>query len=141
MNERLAAHPRNGYYAFNLAFIDGHVATVNDKLLAQGKVAWPEPNGPVPPAGQTGENLTGLDDVIDVLETEADGRDPAVSVGDPTPVVLTSAVTLTGPQGPGYSTNPPTSWILRLQATATSAPWNKATFASGKTYHPLVPWQ
>ena len=52
---------------------------MNDKLLARGLVAWPEPNGPLPSA----QNLTGLDDVLDVLETEADGRDPSVTTADP----------------------------------------------------------
>jgi prepilin-type processing-associated H-X9-DG protein len=122
IEQGLAAHPRNGYYAFNLAFIDGHVTTVNDKLLAKGTVAWPEPNGPLPSTA----NLTGLDDAIDVLETEADGRDPSVAGGDPA-------------MPPKPSTGYP--WSLRLQQKLTSTPFSSPATAAGNTWHPAVPWQ
>jgi prepilin-type N-terminal cleavage/methylation domain-containing protein/prepilin-type processing-associated H-X9-DG protein len=115
IEQGLAAHRRVGYYSFNLAFTDGHVATVNDKTLARGTVAWPAPNGPL----SGGESLTRLDDVLDVLETEADGRDPSVAGGDPAMPPFT----------------PASPWALRLQKTTGSTP---AT--AGQTYHPFVPW-
>jgi type II secretory pathway pseudopilin PulG len=123
IEQGLAAHARTGYYAFNLAFIDGHVTTVNDKMLGKQPigVAWPQANGPMPST----ENLTGLDDAIDVLETEADGRDPSVAGGDPA----------MPPKSPG------TPWVLRLQQKVNSTPFQSPSTANGNTYHPAVPWQ
>ena len=60
-----------------------------------------------------------LADVLDVLETEADGRDPSVAGGDPAMPPFT----------------PASPWALRLQKTTGSTP---AT--AGQTYHPFVPW-
>jgi hypothetical protein len=72
------------------------------------------------------ENLTGLDDAIDVLETEADGRDPSVAGGDPA-------------MPPKPSTGYP--WSLRLQQKVSSTPFSPPTTGAGNTYHPAVPWQ
>jgi len=123
IEQGLAAHPRTASYAFNLAFIDGHVSTVTDKLLAARTVAWPEPNGPLPAT----ENLTGLDDVLDVFEAEADGRDPSVAGGDPAM--------------PPKSPLPGNPYALRLQKSAASTPFNSPALPSGNTYHQAVPWQ
>jgi prepilin-type N-terminal cleavage/methylation domain-containing protein/prepilin-type processing-associated H-X9-DG protein len=112
--QALCAHMRTGYIAFNLAYVDGHVATVNDKLLLRGTVAWPMTTP------STLNNFSGLDDALDVLEAEADGRDPSTSGGDAAMPPIT----------------PASPWALRLQKYAgTTAP------VVGKTYHPMVPWQ
>lgn len=54
--------------AFNLLFIDGHVASVVDDMGVAGRGA---------------NNLDRLDDCTDCLECEADGRDPHTQAGDP----------------------------------------------------------
>jgi prepilin-type processing-associated H-X9-DG protein len=112
--------------SFNLAFIDGHVTTVNDKWSAADKdIRWPG-----------SENVAGpdipLDDEIDVLETEADGRDPSVSDADPNMYP--------------YRYNSLSWWIRREQANDSSnpcypnAPGAPTTPVDGKTDHPAVPW-
>jgi prepilin-type processing-associated H-X9-DG protein len=113
-SQSLVAHPRAYAWTFNLAFIDGHVASVNDQVLRRftpsGAAVWPV----------TG-NIISLDDDLDILEAEADGRDPTLSGGDPE-----------NPPYPGSS-----HWTYRLQQNVNSL----ATDTPQDTWHPTVPWQ
>jgi prepilin-type N-terminal cleavage/methylation domain-containing protein/prepilin-type processing-associated H-X9-DG protein len=121
----LVAHPRSGYDAFNMAFIDGHVATINDKLLAKGTVLWPgmaNSSGAAQTTPQSTLNIDSLDDAIDVLETEADGRDPSKAGGDASMPPLS------------LSTSP---WSKRL---STSNPGTANATMGTATWHPNVPW-
>jgi prepilin-type N-terminal cleavage/methylation domain-containing protein len=63
--------PRNTAY-WNILLPDGHVATVNDKyaLVAFNTTTTNQVNT------GTGNTLTAFDDVLDIWETEADGRNP-----------------------------------------------------------------
>jgi len=75
----LIVHKTRTNDVFNLGFIDGHVTTVQDKILThigQGSDAarWPN-NG-------TGSSYDPLDDDLDILAAEADNRDPTKSPGD-----------------------------------------------------------
>jgi prepilin-type processing-associated H-X9-DG protein len=112
------AHKRPGTWVFNLAFIDGHVTSVSDKILI--KTA---PNGGAITTYQgysvrmpSAVGLPGLDDSLDMLEAEADGRSAITSGGDPA--------------------NPPMSktapFLYRLGSG------NPGTSSS---YKPLVPWE
>ena len=60
-------HPNNDLTraTFNLAYMDGHVSSVQDTLICAGSARWP--------ASSSGK-LNTTDDCIDILETEADGR-------------------------------------------------------------------
>jgi prepilin-type processing-associated H-X9-DG protein len=98
---------------FNLAFMDGHVTSVQDTYIEAGSTRWP--------SSATG-TMPILDDCIDTLETEADGRNPATEGGDP----------LMPPMF-GYSTSDP--YIYRLQHGSGAAP------GTSQSYHPLVPWE
>jgi prepilin-type N-terminal cleavage/methylation domain-containing protein/prepilin-type processing-associated H-X9-DG protein len=75
------AHYRGGKQAwFNLAFIDGHVATVTDTIMFGGKNGsfprWPRAAG-------VGAPDSAVDDDVDILETEARGGDPTRAVAYP----------------------------------------------------------
>jgi prepilin-type N-terminal cleavage/methylation domain-containing protein len=113
-SQSLVAHPRTGRWTFNLAFIDGHVVSVNDQVLLRnipsGAALWPASG-----------NIVSLDDDLDILEAEADGRDPTVSGGDPD-----------NPPFPSSS-----HWTYRLQQNANAI----ATDTPQDTWHPMVPWQ
>jgi prepilin-type processing-associated H-X9-DG protein len=116
------AHTNNKgtLYTFNMAFIDGHVSTVNDKILATyktGKVFWPGQETATPIS-----ELYCLDDDLDILETEADGRDAYTANADP---FLTRFDTFAGATDP---------YIAREQKTTSSQ-------GPGVTSdHPAVPW-
>jgi prepilin-type processing-associated H-X9-DG protein len=75
------AHYRGGKQAwFNLAFLDGHVATVTDTIMFGGKAGnyprWPRAAG-------VGAPDSAVDDDVDILETEARGGDPTKAVAVP----------------------------------------------------------
>jgi prepilin-type N-terminal cleavage/methylation domain-containing protein/prepilin-type processing-associated H-X9-DG protein len=102
--------------AFNLAYADGHVATVTDVVLISGvggKFArWPhDPN--------TGDALKAVEDDVDILETEALGLNPLVA----------TAV----PGFPPQNQNS-TPFIYRLQQQDSTPP------QTAQNCHPLVPW-
>ena len=80
-------HPReNGRAAWNLLYPDGSVETVVDEYVTLSLAGNPG-NGATPPSGPGNPALGGdqgavsgsreiLDNYLDILETEADGRDP-----------------------------------------------------------------
>ena len=71
------SHYRGGKQAwFNLAYLDGHVATVTDTVLLSGIPRWPRAAG-------VGAPQNAVDDDLDILETEARGANPAVAVAVP----------------------------------------------------------
>jgi prepilin-type N-terminal cleavage/methylation domain-containing protein len=71
-------HPGSGNSAYwNLLMRDGHVATVQDSYVQQMQAANPIVDNLKP------AKLQRLDDVLDVLETEADGRNPDKAVALP----------------------------------------------------------
>jgi prepilin-type N-terminal cleavage/methylation domain-containing protein/prepilin-type processing-associated H-X9-DG protein len=100
--------------AFNLAYADGHVATVNDKYLLGD---YPANQGPRWPLGAS-NSLHAVEDDVDILETEALGKD----------VINATAV-------PGFKNQAGfNSFIYRLQKMDGDPP------ASNTNCHPLVPW-
>ena len=120
------ASNRNTIYSFNMAFIDGHVTTVNDKILATFKtgagIQWPSTAN----VASKDQGLYALDDDLDILETEADGRDPFTSNADPfLPRFDTS----------GGAADP---YIFREQNSSSSNA-NDGSHPSD-TDHPFVPW-
>jgi len=123
----LLAHVIKTSYNFNLVFIDGHVATVHDsKYLykwASIGARWPD-NA----FGGTGSSGIPIDDDLDILETEADNRDPSVAYGDPTEY--------------SHRYNATDNYLYRLQAGAGSNPLGATPVAAGTggTCHPAVPW-
>jgi len=71
-------HPGSGKSAYwNLLMRDGHVATVLDSYLAGMQASAPIVKNLAP------AKIQRFDDALDVLETEADGRDPAKSMALP----------------------------------------------------------
>jgi prepilin-type processing-associated H-X9-DG protein len=116
-------HRSRNVFKYNLAFIDGHVSTVQDNKvlfgIANGSsgARWPsQANGP----------LQALDDDIDILEAMADGRNPFTSPG-----VLGATLY-------GYSaTNP---YVYRVQKDSGSAPAGIPGATDNSTNHPAVPW-
>jgi len=105
---------------FNMAFIDGHVTTVRDKFTASlyNQIRWPGNEN-------VAQNIP-LDDDIDLLETEADGRDPSKTIADPT-------LPLYWGDGQGNW------WIRREQKNDSSNPV-AGIGADTSTDHPAVPW-
>jgi prepilin-type N-terminal cleavage/methylation domain-containing protein len=78
----LQPHLGSASLTYNLGFIDGHVATVPDKVLFQAN----NKNGSGTYDGKPVRLPNGLEaweSDLDILETEADGRDPMSSGGDP----------------------------------------------------------
>jgi len=88
---------------YNMVFKDGHVASVNDKYVYASLAG----------RGGTGGIPVRLEDNLDVLEAEADGRNPAQSAGDPTHPLAT-----------------PNSLVYRI-----------VNIGGAPDYHPFVPWQ
>jgi hypothetical protein len=119
----IIAHRTNTSFKYNLGFIDGHVTTVQDS-----KYIFKIPNtGRWPGTSTTGNPLGALDDDIDILEAEADNRDPATSPG-------VSGATLW--MGAG-------AYIYRVQKDAAASmvgasPTSPSTDTN--TNHPAVPW-
>jgi prepilin-type N-terminal cleavage/methylation domain-containing protein len=91
----------NSVSVFNMVFKDGHVATVNDTTVYSSVTT----RGSVNPIR--------LEDNLDVLEAEADGRNPNTSAGDPTHPL----------------------------ATANSLVYRIVNIGGTPDYHPFVPWQ
>jgi len=98
------SHLRKTQACFNLVFKDGHVSTVTE--ATQNGAAY----GLI--AGRSGNNDERLEDIIDVLEAEADGRNPLQSAGDPTHPLAT-----------------PNSLAYRI-----------VNIGGTPDYHPYVPW-
>jgi prepilin-type N-terminal cleavage/methylation domain-containing protein/prepilin-type processing-associated H-X9-DG protein len=111
---QVMSHINASSYTFNMAFIDGHVASVTDKVLFNPN------NGARWPSGSGG--IFALDDDIDILETEADGRDPFTANADPSQYRH------------AYSSTQ--HYIYRLQSGSSSSPAD----SSVDTAHPFVPW-
>jgi len=65
------SHLQGKYATFNVLFKDGHVAPARDTNFLQGIVSRPTLFG------------ARLDDYVDVIETEADGRNPQKTNADP----------------------------------------------------------
>jgi prepilin-type processing-associated H-X9-DG protein len=122
----IIAHPQKNSISFNLAFIDGHVTTVHDQFLfnsTANDIPWP---------GGTGNHgIATLDDDIDILEAEADGRNPEVSGGSPNEQFYIYNAS----GGPGSTSYYP--WIYRLQHSNSSSPYSSGNTG---TDHPAVPW-
>jgi len=115
-------HPSQNFtvYSFNLAFIDGHVVTVNDKFLANKalNIPWPNAND-----GNTYAEFQSIDDDLDILETEADGRDPSTANADPYLTI--------------FPTRPAVKWWFSREQKTTADPGNINPIV---TNHPAVPW-
>jgi prepilin-type processing-associated H-X9-DG protein len=111
----LVAHVNRASDTFNLAFIDGHVTAVTDKILSNphSGALWPKAQEAVSAVA----GLTTLDDDLDILETEADGRNPSTANADPALAAYESVST---------------PYIDREQS-----PTGKA---GSNTDHPPVPW-
>jgi prepilin-type processing-associated H-X9-DG protein len=111
----LVPHMGKSAWTFNLGFADGHVSSVVDRILMCST-----PYGPGSYQGQGVRMPNGLeawDSDLDILETEADGRNPMNSGGDP---------------GLGTATStPPFKLEYRIQ------PSNPETV---DRFHPSVPW-
>ncbi len=134
----LAAHVNKTTIGFNLAFIDGHVSTVTDKLfLKYGPapsstgtwIRWPVNDDGKSTTGETnggryngGGGIGAIDDDIDILAAEARGVDPATSPGVP-------GATLWMGNGP---------YIYRVQKGATS---QLVTANPRQTNRPIVSWK
>ncbi len=122
-DSRVVAHYNHSRteFTFNMVFIDGHVATVNDTVLpkniANGAIKWPYNSATQSAAGHVA--MTAQDDIIDILETEADGRDPRTANADPK---LTRFATTAAP------------FTNRLEASGSNAP-------GANSDHPAVPWK
>jgi prepilin-type N-terminal cleavage/methylation domain-containing protein/prepilin-type processing-associated H-X9-DG protein len=111
----LVPHMSKSAWTFNIGFADGHVATVADTILMR---STPYGSGSYQGQGVRMPNgLEAWDSDLDILETEADGRNPMTSGGDP---------------GLGTaSSTPPFKLEYRIQ------PSNPETV---DRFHPLVPW-
>jgi len=72
LDQATVSHVQKKVTVFNVLFKDGHVAPARDTYV------WNQLAGR-PVAGKTAR----LDDYVDVLETEADGRDPNKTNADP----------------------------------------------------------
>ena len=124
----LLAHVTKTSYNFNLVFIDGHVATVHDsKFLYK----WASIGARWPDNAFGGTNSSGIpiDDDLDILETEADNRDPSVAYGDPTEY--------------SHRYNATDNYLYRLQDSASATPLGATPIAKSadpNTCHPAVPW-
>jgi prepilin-type processing-associated H-X9-DG protein len=105
---------------FNLAFIDGHVASVNDKFTVND-TRWPNQ------LSVANDNVT-TDDIIDLLETEADGRDPSKAIADPSMYAW---------WGDGQTNQ---QWMIRREQANDSSNPVAGIGADTKTDHPAVPW-
>jgi len=119
------AHTNNKgtVFSFNMVFIDGHVATVNDKILATNRsVVWPYQNNALKGSGES-VGLQNLDDDLDILETEADGRDAATANADPYLTV--------------FPTRPSTTWYVNREQNVTSVASPNPLVSD----HPAVPWR
>jgi prepilin-type N-terminal cleavage/methylation domain-containing protein/prepilin-type processing-associated H-X9-DG protein len=122
-------HRTSSSFKYNLAFIDGHVTTVQDKVLfgiANGSGArWPG-------ASTTSAPLQALDDDIDILEAEADNRAPATSPG-------VEGATFYGYLPGTAQANP---YVYRVQKGSSSSPLYPTLSGStdASTNHPAVPW-
>ena len=101
------AHIRSNSMAVNVLFKDGHVATAVDTIVLKMEKASGVQN-----CVYTSAAPTDLDDVMDILECEAQGKNPYNTVADATGMVNFTGV------------NPATPFINRLPPAK----------------HPTVPW-
>jgi prepilin-type processing-associated H-X9-DG protein len=137
-NWTTVAHHTASSVKFNLAFIDGHVSTVNDTkaMYHMYNGGTPAPSWPGVGSGQpygTNAPLMRMDDDIDILEAEADGRDPETSPGD----LGATLYIYNSSGGVGSATYQP--FVYRVQKGSSSAPYPVST-SDNATNHPLVPW-
>jgi prepilin-type N-terminal cleavage/methylation domain-containing protein/prepilin-type processing-associated H-X9-DG protein len=134
-NKACVAHRRSDAWIFNLAFADGHVASVTDKILktTDATTGIGSYNGAVVYM-PVKYGLPDVEDDLDILEAEADGHDPTVSGGDPTqPPIGTVAYT------PPITAVHANIFNNRLCQSGTDAMSNTATKIV--SWHPVVPWQ
>jgi prepilin-type N-terminal cleavage/methylation domain-containing protein/prepilin-type processing-associated H-X9-DG protein len=115
-----AAHAANDQLSgkFNLAYSDGHVSTVNDTILfnyATSGARWYYNS--TTGAFSSGKAIT-FDDDLDILETEAAGKNTLTTVADPNDALCT----------------PASPYLYRLQKAGVYVP------GTGND-HPAVPWK
>ncbi len=126
----LAPHKAGAFWVYNLGYVDGHVASVRDRVMMNC------PKGSyLGYAIRIPSETEGYDSVLDALEAEAENRDPVTSGGDPRMPPLTRAL------GTGGSSTP---WEYRLQGgNAGNVPGEQTNPSKPGygLYHPLVPWQ
>jgi prepilin-type N-terminal cleavage/methylation domain-containing protein len=125
----LASDQRSG--KFNLAYSDGHVVTVNDNAMfnttSVTPADWPYwsfaggGNG----AASNNGGITAFQDDLDILETEATGRNIYTQTADPNDKFFASAAS---------------PFIDRLQTAAQATTPNSANYPAMDD-HPLVPWK
>jgi prepilin-type N-terminal cleavage/methylation domain-containing protein len=117
----IVTHRSSTNYSWNLAFIDGHVSTVRDTFL------WAIVNSPATALARwpstSGSPLETVEDDLDILETEAAGKNTAITVADPNDKLFTAAG--------GY--------IRRLEGSNGAAPGD-GTYPADSD-HPQVPWR
>jgi len=98
------AHVRNTSMAANILFKDGHVVTATDTIvLKMLRVSGATVGATTNAAAST--TALGLDDVMDILECEALGKNPKTGVADATGMVNFAGVS---PVNPFYNRLPPT---------------------------------
>jgi hypothetical protein len=115
---------------WNLAYADGHVATVRDtNLLTYPGVQWPYTYTGSGTPTVSKQGINSFDDALDTLETEAAGRNPNVEVADPNDKFFGYAMGTA-------SANP---FVLRL-VTGTGASPGDGSYP-GDSDHPQVPWK
>jgi prepilin-type N-terminal cleavage/methylation domain-containing protein len=122
-------HMGRSAWVYNLGFIDGHVATVQDKAMMHC-TAGTYSGYPI----RIPTDTEGYDSMLDTLEAEADGRDPVTSGGDPTMPPLTRLL------GTGNSGSP---FEYRLEGPSGANVPGEQTNSSKPgymQYHPSVPW-
>ena len=112
-------HPGNSTWTYNLGFIDGHVTSVADTILAtcSPTTGYGTADGY---AVRMPLQLETIDSDLDVLETEADGRNPVTTTADPGKVPLDRTF--------GYNSSSPFEY--RIQGPT----------AVAGLYHPQVNW-
>jgi prepilin-type processing-associated H-X9-DG protein len=80
-------HPGNSTWTYNLGFIDGHVTSVADTILATCSPTTGDGTADGY-AVRMPLQLETIDSDLDVLETEADGRNPVTTTAEPGKVPL-----------------------------------------------------
>ncbi len=112
-------HPGRSTWTYNLGFIDGHVTSVADTILSTCSPTTGD-GVALGYAVRMPLQLETIDSDLDVLETEADGRNPVLITADPGKVPLDRTF--------GYNSSSPFEY--RIQGPS----------AAPGLYHPQVNW-